>query len=194
MVLIRKQYFREHCEAVIREYQEKHRIHAVWNNIGKRSFRRTVSAAPDPRPNDPEVEEEPMSPEEPIVATGEGIVAALVGGAGVGLSVGMDHKAFRDGALDGHIVKTPLESPLEGESLTVGKHTKQGVVADAHSFTSSPRSVVVSVRPVSPTSGHGNPGVKWDGRSLGSRQARMDRNYMRKRASMCSFTAGSDLD
>ena len=182
MVLIRKEYFKERCELVIREHREKHRIRAVWNSIGRRAFRRTVPATPDLQLTGPEVEEEPTSPDEPIVAAGEGIAAALVGGTGVGLSVGLGHKPFQDGALDGHVVKNPLD-----EILPVGKHTRQGVAADAHSFTSSPRSVVVSVRPVSPTSGHGNSGVRWDEQSFGSRQAKVNRNYMRKRASTSSL-------
>lgn len=183
MVLIRKQYFREHCEGVMHEYRKKHRVFAVWNGIGRRSFRRTVSTAPGLQPEGPTVEEETMSPGEPIVAAGEGVAAALVSGAGVGLSVGLDYRAFQDGAFDRHII----QSPLEEETLPVGKHTKQGVVADTHSFTSSPRSVAVSVQPVSPTSEHGNPGIRRDGQSLGSRQVRMDRNHMRKRASTCSL-------
>lgn len=174
MVLIRKQYFRRRCETIMREYQEKHRMRGVWNNIAKRSFRRTVSAVPGVKV------EEPASPEEPIVAAGEGIVAAVVAGAGVGLSVGLGDKAFQDGALDPRISRNPLEV----ESLLVEKPTGKGVVADTHSFTSSPRSVVVSLQPVSPTSGHGNPGVRWDEQSS---QVRTDRNHMRKRASASSL-------
>lgn len=179
MVLIRKQYFKKHCEMVMREYQEKHRIRGVWNRLAKRSFRRNVSQVPGVQLKGPTVEhlEEPVSPEEPVVAAGEGVTAALVGGAGVGLSVGLGYKAFQDGALDGHAFK----SPLEEKSLPGEKHLRQGVVPDTHSFTSSPRSVVVSIQPVSPTSGNGNPGVRWDELSPGS-----DRNHMRKRTSASS--------
>ena len=182
MVLIRKQYFRKHCEMVMQKYQEKRRIRRVWNSLGKRSFRRNVSKVPDFQLKAPTAEEEPMSPEEPIVTTGEGIVAALVGGAGVGLSVALGHKPFQDAALDGHIV----ENAPEGHVMPDGEHEGKGIVVDAHSFRSSPRSIVTSLRPISPTSGDGNPGVRWYEQSLKSRQARMDRNYMRKRASTSS--------
>jgi hypothetical protein len=181
MVLIRKQYFREHCETVVREYQKKYRIRGFWSGIAKRSSRRTT--VPGLQPTGPEVGEEPMSPEEPVVTAGEGAVAALVGGTGVGLSVGLGNKAFQDEVLGGYIVK----SPLEVEGPPVRKHAKQRVTADTHSLTSSPRSVVGSLQPVSPTSGSGNPGVRWDERSFGSRQAKTDRNYMRKRAGTFSL-------
>ena len=186
MVLIRKQYFRKHCEMVMREHAENHQIRGVWNSLARRSFRRNVSKVPDVQLKGPTLEEEPMSPEEPVVAAGEGIVAALVGGAGVGIGVGLDHRAFRDGALDGH----PNNHP-EGQTLLDRKDARQGVIADVHSFTSSPRSAVVSLQPLSPTSGNGNPGVRWDERSLQSQQARPDRNYMRKRASTTILSARS---
>ena len=171
MVLVRKRYFREHCESVMREYREKHRIRGVWNSIAKRSFRRNVSG--------PKVEEEPTSPDEPILSAGGGIVAALAAGAGVGLGVGLGNQAFQDQGFDGNTFLNPLEE----ESLTVGKQPGQGIIADVHSFTSSPRSVV-SPRPAFPSPGQGSPGVRWDEQS---NQTRMDRNYMRKRPSMCSL-------
>jgi len=158
----------------MREHQEKHRIRGVWNRLAKRSFRRSVSQAPGLQLKGPTLEEEPISPEEPVVTAGEGVTAALVGGTGVGFAVGLGHKAFQDGALDGHVFK----SPIEEKSLPGEKHVRQGVVADTHSFTSSPRSVVVSLQPVSPTSGNGNPGVRWDEPSPKS-----DRNHIRKRTS-----------
>ena len=167
---------------VMREYQEKHRAREVWNSLARRSFRRNVSEVPAVQVKGPTVEEEPMSPEEPVVGTGEGIVAALVSGAGVGIGVGVGYRAFQDAALDGHIVNGPLEEDI----LPDRTHAKRGVVADAHSFTSSPRSIVVSLRPVTPTSGNGDTGVKWDEQSPKLHQARTDRNYMRKRASMPS--------
>ena len=167
MVLIRKQYFKEHCETVMREYREKHRIRGVWNSIAKRSFKRNVSG--------PKVAEEPISPDEPIVPAGGGIVAALAAGAGVGLGVGLGQGAIQDAVADGHLITNPLEE----ESLPVAKHTVQGIAADAHSFTSSPRSIV-SIQPTFPSPGHGNPGVRWDEQSF---QGRTDRNYMRKRTS-----------
>lgn len=170
MVLIRKQYFKQHCETVMREYREKHRIRGVWNSIAKRSFRRDVSG--------PKVEEEPISPDEPVVSADGGIVAALAAGAGVGLGVGMGH-----GAIQGAVVNERLiPNPLEAESLLVGNHTSQGIAADAHSFTSSPRSIV-SNPPAFPPPEHGNPGVRWDEQSF---QGRTDRNYMRKRTSRSS--------
>jgi len=179
MVLIRKQYFKKHCEMIMREYQEKHRTRRVWNSIGKRAFRRNVSKAPDLQVKGPTVEEEPMSPEEPIVAAHEGIVAALVAGAGIGLGVGLGHRPFQDGALEGRLVQDPSEvgSPPDRESA------KHGIVADAHSFTSSPRSLVISIQPASPTSGNGDPGVRWEEQPFKPHQARTDRNYVRKRAS-----------
>ena len=186
MVLIRKQYFKKHCEMVMREYQAKHRVRGVWNNLAKRSFRRTVSKAPGVQLKGPTGEEEPMSPEEPVVATGEGIVAALVGGAGVGIGVGIGPKAFQDAALDGRIVNGPLENVLPDR-----EPVKQGIVADAHSFTSSPRSIVASLRPVSPASQNGTTGVRWNEQSPKPHQARVDRNYMRKRASMSTWSLRS---
>lgn len=180
MVLIRKQYFKKHCEMVMREYQEKHRIRKVWNSLGKRSFQRNVSQIPEVRLKEPTVKEETMSPEEPVVATGEGVVAALVAAAGVGIGVALGPKAFQDAALDGHTVEHPLEENI----LPDRGHARQSIVADTHSFTSSPRSIVTSLQPVSPASGNGNPGVRWDGQSIVSHQARTDRNHMRKRASV----------
>jgi hypothetical protein len=182
MVLIRKQYFRKHCEMVMRESQKKHRVRGVWNGLARRSFRRNVSDVPEVKLQSPTVEEEPMSPEEPVVATGEGIVAALVSGGGIGIGVGMGPRAFQDAALDGRIVGAPLEEHI----LPDREHAKQGIVADTHSFTSSPRSIVASLRPVSPTSGNGDTGVRWDEQSPKPNQARTDRNYMRKRTSMSS--------
>lgn len=175
MVLIRKRYFRKHCEMIMREYQKKHRMRKVWNSLGKRSFRRTMSQVPDVKLKGPTGEEKQMSPEEPVVAASEGIVAALVGGAGVGIGVGLGHKPFQDGILDGRV--NPIMETLQPD----GKHSGQGIVADAHSFTSSPRSVVVSIRPVSPAYGDRNLGVELDERKL--QHTRPDRNYMRKRAS-----------
>ena len=168
---------------VMREYQEKRRARGVWNSLARRSFQRNVSGVPEVKLKGPTIEEEPISPEEPVVATGEGIVAALVGGAGVGIGVGIGHKAFQDAALDGRVVGTPLEE----EILPDRKRTEQGVVADIHSFTSSPRSIVTSLRPLSPASGNGDTGVRWNQQSLKLRQARTDRNYIRKRASMSSW-------
>ena len=164
MVLIRKQYFREHCETVMRDYRERHRIRGVWSSIAKRSFRRKMSGL--------KAEEEPVSPDGPIASPGGGIVAALAAGAGVGLGVGLGDKAIQDAASDGQLTTNPLEE----ESLPVRKHTMQSIAADVHSFTSSPRSIVS--HPVLPSPGHGSPGVRWDDQSF---QGRTDRNYMRKR-------------
>jgi len=163
MVLIRKQYFREHCELVVRDYRERHRIRGVWGSIAKRSFRQNTR-----------LEEEPACPDKPIASPGGGIIAALAAGAGVGLGVSVGNGAIQDAASEGHITTNPLEE----ESLPVGK--MEGIATDAHSFTSSPRSIA---RPVLPSPGHGSPGVRWDERSL---QGRTDRNYMRKRPSKSS--------
>ena len=166
MVLIRKRYFREHCEGIMREYREKHRIRGVWRSIARRSFRRAASG--------PKVEQEPVSPDEPMLSAGGGIVAALAAGAGVGLGVGLGNQVFQDQGLDGQT----FQNPLEEETLPVGKRVREGIIADAQSFTSSPRSIV-SPRPLFPS-----PGVRWDEQSF---QARAGRNYMRKRSSMSSL-------
>jgi len=175
MVLIRKQYFREHCESVMREHREKRRIRGVWNRIAKHSFRRAASEVPGLK-----VEEEPISPGKPIVAADEGIAAALAAGAGVGLGVGLGDKPFQDAVFDERV----SQNPLEEESLTVGKHPGQGVLASPHSFTSSPRTIGTPFQPLSPTSWQGDPAIRWDEQS---QQARTDRNYMRKRASTSSL-------
>lgn len=185
MVLIRKQYFRKHCETVVHEYEEKHRVRGIWNNLARRSFRRNVSEVPEVQVKSPTVEEEPICPEEPVVATGESIVAALVGGAGVGIGIGMGPRAFQDAALDGRVVIAPIKEYI----LPDREHAEQGVITDRHLFTSSPESIVASLPSVPPTSGNGGAtGVRWDEQL---HQARPDRNYMRKRAGVSSWSLRS---
>ena len=97
---------------VMRECQEKHRVREVWNSLAKRSFRRNVSQVPEVQLGDPTAEEESLSPEEPVVATGEGIVTALVGGAGVSIGVALGRNPFQGAALDGHAANDPLEEHI----------------------------------------------------------------------------------
>lgn len=173
---------------VAREHREKHRVLGVWNSLGRRAFRRNAARLPEVQVKDPTVEEkeETASPEEPVVSTGEGVVAAVVAGAGMGIGVGLGHKPFQDAALDGHVARDFVEEHI----LPDKQHTGRGVIADAHSFTSSPRPIAAYLPPGSPTNENGNHGVRWDERSP-EFQARMDRNYMRKRASVSSLPSCS---
>ena len=160
----------------------------VWNSLGRRAFRRNAARVPEVQVKGPTVEEkeEPASPEEPVVSTGEGVVAAVVAGAGIGIGVGLGHKPFQDAVLDGHVARDFVEEHILPDKQDPGR----GVIADAHSFTSSPRSIVAYLPPGSPTTGNGNPGVRWDEQSP-QLHARTDRNYMRKRASVSSLLSCS---
>lgn len=170
MVLIRKRYFVQHLESVKR--REKART-AILQRISGWVHVRTTGHTGN---NDNEKIEihvkqpstmttMPERSDQDLFDPSEGIGAALVGGgsAGIGLSI-----AFGQNAKDSNAVpyvnetaqdqtstspegtRFPVESPL---SLTESYRLEHlaGFGADAHSFTSSPRSGALPL-PMSPTS------------------------------------------
>ncbi|KAI0344047.1 TrkH-domain-containing protein [Trametopsis cervina] len=171
MVLIRKQYFVEHLESIKRQEKEKNKIRSRFSRYLPAALTTAMSSS-SKRNTDDDIKirvEEPSATLDPS----QGIGAALVGGGSVGIGLGI---VFSDAQPSGDTA-TPTRSDaltsgvahLNGSSshLAVGspkslttsfEFVRQdedqdacGIIADAHSFTSSPRSAMIQL-PMSPVS------------------------------------------
>jgi len=157
MVLVRKRYFIDHCEAVVRQAQQRHRVRRIYRGITKRAHRHNPSNQPGTgiKLDKPTMtyETDAQSPAEHI-RPGEGIGAALMGGTGLGLGLALGSRQVDDAFgpsqsltdLNVHFGESPnalrtIESRLsQGDDLAI---------PERYSLTSSPRSGPTAL-PMSP--------------------------------------------
>lgn len=169
MVLIRKHYFVEHLESLRRRQRSRTKIEnrllrLVWRGGASESADKPEILIKSPTPG------HTMHVSERIGAH-EGIGAALVGGgsAGIGLGIALS-KGTANGANEYSTDRTAAEGPADQElqspkSLTPSfefvehEDSRPGIMADVHSFTSSPRSGFV------PLPGPFSPGGQSDRRT-----------------------------
>lgn len=175
MVLVRLRYFRAH---IIQRHREKtvrqsmrDRVAGLVAGVGRR-------AVPLWHPEVGASEKHAQHGSHGIQAS-DGIGVALAGGAttGVGLGIALGTGDSDEGGQDANAkepkltqsrsnsyiqidVESPLRvSPSEDPTMYTGESGERGIIADAQSFTSSPRSGAIPL-PQSPTS-MGSGRVQW---------------------------------
>ncbi|KAI0697181.1 cation transport protein-domain-containing protein [Cytidiella melzeri] len=166
MVLIRKQYFVEYLEGIKKreraQYTIRSRITRWLNPLGSNNLKQNVEIhVKQPTA----IEALPEQPRTNRFDPSEGIGAALVGGgsAGIGLGIALrassqDHDASRPitetlnglhPSDSGHLALEPPQSATASFEIVDTDDCREGIIADTHSFTSSPRSAALQL-PTSP--------------------------------------------
>lgn len=163
MVLIRKHYFVQHLESLNRRQRRRTQIEQRLVGFVKRNGR---SRSPGDKI---QISVERPTPGNTVynptdrINAADGIGAALVGGGSAGIGLGIvlastapnanDRVASAETTAPGHTDEDPeVQSP---KSITASfewvnqEDGRAGIIADAHSFTSSPRSGVTPL-PMSP--------------------------------------------
>jgi hypothetical protein len=149
MILVRKRYFRQHCEAVIRDIRQRHRVKKIFRNI-----LRQARQAADIRLQKPSVRsEDELQPQiGHDIQPGEGIGAGLVGSTGLGLALALGSSQIQEAFASQNSL-----SNITGPGSPAAPATSEGrlshescrVVANAPMYTSSPRSAAIVLPMVS---------------------------------------------
>ncbi len=173
MVLVRLRYFREH---IIQRHRQKTMLQSMRDRVS--GIVAGVGRSVPLWHPEAGAEKHAQHGSHGIQAS-DGIGAALAGGAttGLGLGIALGKEDSDDGGQDAnanehklaqsrsssHIridVESPLRvSPSEDPTMYTGESGERGIIADAQSFTSSPRSGAMPL-PQSPTS-MGSGRVQW---------------------------------
>lgn len=174
MVLVRLRYFRQH---IIQRHREKTVLQSMRDRVSK-LVAGVGRSVPLWHPEAGASEKHAHHGSRGIQAS-DGIGAALAGGAttGVGLGIALGTGDSDEGGQDANAkehkltqsrsssriridVESPLRvSPSEDPTMYTGESGERGIIADAQSFTSSPRSGAMPL-PQSPTS-MGSGRVQW---------------------------------
>lgn len=174
MVLVRLRYFRQH---IIQRHREKTVLQSMRDRVSK-LVAGVGRSVPLWHPEAGASEKHAQHGSRGIQAS-DGIGAALAGGAttGVGLGIALGTGDSDEGGQDANAkehkltqsrsssriridVESPLRvSPSEDPTMYTGESGERGIIADAQSFTSSPRSGAMPL-PQSPTS-MGSGRVQW---------------------------------
>lgn len=145
MILVRKRYFRQHCEAVVRDIRQRHRVKKIYRNILKQARFRYYNQNTQLRKSPLRSEDGSQSQIE-HVRSGEGIGAGLIGSTGLGLAFALPSSHIQEAFASQHSLSniacsgSPTALAIRERRLS---QESRGVVADAPSFTSSPRSAAI---------------------------------------------------
>lgn len=173
MVLTRKHYFVEHLESLKRRQRSRTKIENRIMSLFRKDHRSTA------KDKQPDIQVNSPTPAHTFDRIGvhEGIGAALVGGGSAGIGLGIAFSARTPEALNTLPADSPDLTAHEHENEDVEVQSpksitpsfefarrsvgERGIVADAHSFTSSPRS---GMSPLPAQHGPWSPGVLSQGR------------------------------
>lgn len=184
MVLIRKRYFVQHLESLKRRENSRTKIkNRLLNILPMTNFSNNEKISIDVKgPSRHGTQAEASR-----IHAGEGIGAALVGTYGMGMGIALNIENNNSHVQDAQLLQEPeVQSP---KSMTASfeflhRDESHGMVADIHSFTSSPRSANINL----PTS----PGARSGAQVVFSPYS--NRSTMRnRRGKCCPFTLGSFL-